>query len=83
MEDDTQLEENPSSRILGIGAGVFTIAVLFFSTVLVWIFTSPSTGTLKTVMRSTTVTISLTAVAILLLAERQDQYTSTGAVVEV
>lgn len=82
MDDDT-LVENNSSRVLGIGSGTFTVAILFFSTILVWIFTTPQTEPLKTIIRSISSFISITIVVILLLADRQSKYQSTGTIVEV
>jgi hypothetical protein len=80
---DDDLAENDSSRVLGVGSGTFAIAVLFFSTVLVWIFTSPQTEPLKSVIRSVVTFMFVTIFAILLLADRESQYQSTGEVVKV
>lgn len=81
---DDDLVENDSSRVLGVGSGTFTVAILFFSTVLVWIFTSPQTGPLKSVIRSVVTLMFITIFAILLLADRESQYqSSSGDVVKV
>ena len=82
MDDDTMIE-NRSSRVLGIGSGTFVVAILFFSTLLVWIFTSPQSEPLKSIMRTVSSLISITIFAILLLADKQSQYQSTGSVVQV
>mmetsp|Transcript_2550 Transcript_2550/g.3896 ORF Transcript_2550/g.3896 Transcript_2550/m.3896 type:complete len:138 (-) Transcript_2550:151-564(-) len=68
------LEENESSRVLGIGAGTFTVAFMFFITVLVWILTAPQAGLLKNMMRITTIVLFLSVFAILLFADRDSQY---------
>ena len=81
---DDDLVENDSSRVLGVGSGTFAVAILFFSTVLVWIFTSPQTGPLKSVIRSVVTLMFVTIFAILLLADRESQYhSSSGDVVKV
>jgi low temperature requirement protein LtrA len=81
--NDDQLVENSSSRVLGVGSGTFAVGVMFFSTILVWIFTSPQTGPLKSVIRAVVTLMCLTVFAILLLADRESQYQSTGEVVQV
>jgi hypothetical protein len=81
---DDDLVENDSSRVLGVGSGTFAVAILFFSTVLVWIFTTPQTEPLKSVIRSVVTLMFVTIFAILLLADRESQYqSSTGDVVKV
>lgn len=77
------LVENESSRILGIGAGTFTVAVLFFANVLIWLFTTPQIEPLKSIIRSVSTLVFIIIFAILLLADRESQYQSTGDVVKV
>ena len=80
---DDDLVENESSRIMGIGAGTFTVGFLVFATIVVYLLTIPQVGTVKHIMRTTMVLISAVVVMILVFADRESQYKNQTEEVKV
>jgi heme A synthase len=81
--DDDKLVENESSRVLGIGAGTFTVGFLCFATVVVWLLTAPQVGAVKNLMRLTMILISAAVIMILIFADRDSQFKNQTEEVKV
>ena len=79
----TLQDATPSSLVLGMGVGTFTIIVLSIALTIVWCLSMPCQLQSKLAWRAMSTTVFAVVFLILLFAPRESLYGNEGAEVEV
>lgn len=78
-----ELVENPATRVMGLGIGIFLIGFFSITLIVIFILTGPCSVRPQLFCRMFS-TLALGVIILLLLfAPRQDQYQSTDGEIEV